>query len=171
MDLGVKDSERLQRIRSVLNHAKYPLLAAAVGLAILLFPTKPQEAAVSQPEPQAQEITEPTQSQMAAILSKIDGAGAVEVLLTFSNGGRTEYQTDLQTSVSGDKTEKRVSTVFRSGSQGEALVSSVTAPEYRGAVVVSRGADNPRVRLDLVKAVSSLTGLSSDKITVLKMKG
>ena len=38
-----------------------------------------------------------------------------------------------------------------------------------GVVVVCRGAENAKVRLDIIKAVSSYTGYSSDKITVLKM--
>ena len=43
-------------------------------------------------------------------------------------------------------------------------------PVYKGAVVVCEGADHASVKLNIVQAVSSLTGLGSDKITVLKMK-
>ena len=38
-----------------------------------------------------------------------------------------------------------------------------------GVVVVCRGADSARVRLDIITAVGSYTGFGSDKITVLKM--
>lgn len=38
-----------------------------------------------------------------------------------------------------------------------------------GVVVVCRGADNPTVRLNIIRAVISYTGFGSDKITVLKM--
>ena len=38
-----------------------------------------------------------------------------------------------------------------------------------GVVVVCRGAENPRIRLDIIRAVGSYTGFGSDKITVLKM--
>ena len=38
-----------------------------------------------------------------------------------------------------------------------------------GVVVVCRGAEDAKVRLDIIKAVSSYTGFGSDKITVLKM--
>ncbi len=37
-----------------------------------------------------------------------------------------------------------------------------------GVVVVCRGADNAKVRLDIIRAIGSYTGFSSDKITVLK---
>ena len=42
--------------------------------------------------------------------------------------------------------------------------------QYRGALIVCAGADSPQVRLDLVNAVAGLTGLSTDRITVVKMK-
>ena len=39
-----------------------------------------------------------------------------------------------------------------------------------GAVVVCRGADDPRVCLDVTNAVAAYTGLGCDRITVMKMK-
>ena len=38
-----------------------------------------------------------------------------------------------------------------------------------GVVVVCEGAANPKVRLDIICAVESYTGDSSDKITILRM--
>ena len=48
---------------------------------------------------------------------------------------------------------------------GEArLISS-----ENGVVISCEGANDPQVRLDIIRAVSSYTGFSSDKITILKM--
>ncbi|MGN0981859.1 MAG: hypothetical protein ACI4O0_03085 [Candidatus Limivicinus sp.] len=47
-------------------------------------------------------------------------------------------------------------------------VSQVLISE-NGVVVVCQGAENARVRLDIIRAVSSYTGFTSDKITILKM--
>lgn len=38
-----------------------------------------------------------------------------------------------------------------------------------GVVVVCTGAENARVKLEIIRAVSSYTGFTSDKITILKM--
>ena len=46
----------------------------------------------------------------------------------------------------------------------------VLSPTYLGAVIVCQGGDSPTVKLAIVEAVSNATGLSADKITVLKMK-
>ena len=39
-----------------------------------------------------------------------------------------------------------------------------------GAIIVCQGGDSPTVRLNIVEAVSNVTGIGSDRITVLKMK-
>ncbi len=44
----------------------------------------------------------------------------------------------------------------------------VISSEY-GAVIVCSGAENAKVRLEIIRAVNSYTGLPTDKITVLKM--
>ena len=50
------------------------------------------------------------------------------------------------------------------------LIRQIIPPVYRGAVVLCQGAENANIRLQIVEAVKSVTGLSSDHITVLKMK-
>lgn len=39
----------------------------------------------------------------------------------------------------------------------------------KGVVVVCEGAEDPKVQLQILRAITSYTGFSSDKITVLKM--
>lgn len=48
---------------------------------------------------------------------------------------------------------------------GEAMLIS----SENGVVISCEGANNAQVRLDIIRAVSSYTGFSSDKITILKM--
>ena len=50
------------------------------------------------------------------------------------------------------------------------LVQQILPPTYQGAVILCQGADSAAVRLALIEAVSNATGLSSDRISVLKMK-
>ena len=145
---------------------KYALLAMLVGLGILLLPGKKQEVT----EPEQPEIIENTDTQsderrMENILSAVEGAGAVRVMLTTRNSGVTEYQTDCDTTENQTSRNTRTQTVF-GGSDG-ALVKSVAAPQYLGALVVSEGAARKDVQLALVKAVCTLTGLGSNKVTVL----
>jgi hypothetical protein len=50
------------------------------------------------------------------------------------------------------------------------LIHQKNPPVYRGAVVLTQGADDPAVKLAIVDAVGKATGLGADKIAVLKMK-
>ena len=113
---------------------------------------------------------------MEAILSEIEGAGRVRVMLQYAAGEKSIFQTDseqeIRTSGDGKETRTAVETVLssrESGRDGPVVVQTVY-PTYRGAVIVAEGADVGTVKLDLVNAVSSLTGLGADKITVIKMK-
>ena len=50
------------------------------------------------------------------------------------------------------------------------LIKQVNPPKYLGALIVCQGADDPSVRLAVSQAVASVTGISTDRISVLKMK-
>lgn len=112
---------------------------------------------------------------MANLLSRIQGAGAVEVMLSLKSGEQIHYQTDTQLQTGGSTEEslrQEDNTVLYGTGSGtqSALVQQVTAPTYQGAIVVCQGADDPGVKLALVQAVASVTGLGTDQITVVKMR-
>lgn len=54
-------------------------------------------------------------------------------------------------------------------SRTEGVGSAQVLISDSGVVVVCRGAEDPKVRLDIIRAVGSYTGFGSDRITVLKM--
>jgi stage III sporulation protein AG len=105
---------------------------------------------------------------MEQILSRIQGAGTVKVLLSESRGKKVVYQTDQ--SGSGDNLRIETVIITDADRRQEGLRQTVLAPSYQGAIVVCQGADRAEVRLAIVEAVSDLTGLGADKISVLKMK-
>lgn len=143
---------------------QYILLVVLIGVLLMLIPPKPDGPAVISP---AEEIEEPDlEAELALILTQIVGVGKAEVLLTESSGSKTIYQTDLA------QNQMNVDTVIvMDGNRQETgLVKQVLPPVYKGAVVVCEGAGSASVQLSVVDAVKSVTGLSSDCITVLKMK-
>ena len=161
------DTEELKaKAGDFFRRYRFVLLILLVGLLLMWIPEKRE---VQAPVPQTKDLeTETTQEALAHILTKIQGAGKVEVLLTEFRGAETVYQTDTQQSADS----LRESTGLTSDAQREdhGLVRQVNPPEYLGAVIVCQGGDSPKVKLAIVEAVMSVTGLSSDKITVLKMK-
>ncbi len=166
-----------------LKQWRIPLLVLAVGLFLVLFPFGGKKEEPQQPKAeteaailQQESYVEQTERRLCEILSAIDGAGRVEVMLTVQGSDITYFQTDTDTSSSqnadGTSSSTQYKTVILSGSgeYDKAAVTKTEYPAFRGALIVSEGADNDAVRLALVNAVSSLLGLGTDKISVVKMK-
>lgn len=149
---------------------KYMLLVLLLGLALMALPGKQDDTQTDIPCEEPESIT--MGEQLEKILSEIDGVGKVKVLLTESRGAETLYHSDEDSTTSADSRSCRVETVIISGSdRGEyALVQRVDPPCYLGAIVVCQGADSPAVRLKVAEAVAGVTGIGTDRITVLKMK-
>ena len=168
-------AELQKRLRAGVSKFRIPLLIFAAGLLLMLLPTGTRSMRSSDTAAQTAQTPEltPPQAEMEAILSRIEGAGRVELMLTLRTSGASVYQTDTRTVTSGSGTTEECETVFgqTSGSGKEPVVQTTLAPQYQGALVVCDGADRASVRLAVVQAVASLTGLGSNQIAVVKMKG
>lgn len=113
-------------------------------------------------------------------LSKIRGAGRVEVMITYETGPEivTAMNTDLQensTQNSSGTTESssesmKPATVSRSGTN-EPIVLTERQPTIRGVIVIAEGAEDISVRMDLINAAKTVLGISLDRIEVFEMTG
>ena len=149
---------------SYIKKLQYFLIILAVGVVVMLIPS----AETEKEEPITPEISiqSDLEGELEEILSQISGVGKTEVLLTEFSGSETIYQSDSGHNLSGSDT-----VILTDGNRSQyGLVRQVLAPVYKGAVVVCKGADSASVRLAVVDAVMRATGLSSDCISVLKMK-
>lgn len=149
-----------------LKQYRYVVLLLMLGVLLMLLPKKQEtepEAPVSVPE-----SVDSLEEDLARILTRIRGAGRVEVLLTEYAGTETLYQTDADRTADSLREDTVVISDRERGESG--LVRQVIPPRYMGAVVVCQGGDNPAVKLSILEAVSRATGLKSNQISVLKMK-
>lgn len=145
------------------------ILAVCTGLLLLWIPGKEkQPAAVSQEAVMPQDL----ETSLRDILSKVHGAGKVEVLLTEKKGAEILYHTDVEVSRSENTEHKQSNTVMAQDSSRaeEGLIRQTNPPVLQGALIVCQGGDDPRVKLAIVEAVTRVTGLPSSCVSVLKMK-
>ena len=87
---------------------KFALLILAIGLFLMSF-----SGTKSPPEPSSEQVLtqdETLEHRLGSILSRIDGVGKVEVLLTEAGGKETIYQTDTNTSADGALRTETVTT-------------------------------------------------------------
>ena len=106
-------------------------------------------------------------------LRAIDGVGELRLMLTVDSSTKRELAQDTTAERSGSEDMKRKSETVvvgtGSGTQ-EVVVTNRVYPRYVGALVVCEGGGSAGVRLAVTQAVSALTALPSDKITVLQGK-
>lgn len=163
---------------------KIRLLVAAglIGMALLLFSEWPQSQP-EEPEVSTQEETDETkayaeqiESNLKRILSSVTQEEDLTVWVTLSSSSYEVYATeesrDEQTEGSesgGGQTRKQTSyLVLRDADGQEQVVKLKTvSPEICGVVVVSRYADDPILRENIIHAVTTSLQISSTQVCVV----
>lgn len=169
----------VKRIGAAAAKYKFVLLMVAAGVILMLMPSfgseKGQEGANPSATAETTYSLEQIQSSMENMLSEIDGVGQAKVMLTVSSGSQLVYQDDRDVSYSGsaaapeDYTSQTETVLLDRGSGlQEALQTQEIYPQYIGALVVCDGAGSASTVLKVKEAVSVLTGLGTDCISVVK---
>ncbi|MBO5413622.1 MAG: hypothetical protein J6A29_04995 [Clostridia bacterium] len=130
-------------------------------------------------------ITENTeydlQKELEDILSKMDGIGKVDVLITYSQTStvvpmysETESSTLTEETDSGGGTRKQESSnlnkeVITDG-DNKAITQTVILPKVEGAIVIAEGGGNATTKANIIQAVSAVTGLATYKVQVFEMQ-
>ncbi len=159
----------------ILRKYQYVLLVAAVGIALLLWPGPKETAETTAGQgDEAADLFQVGQMEekLERALSEVEGAGEVTVVLTLRDGPRQVVAQDGSATEGESQTVRETSTVLASKGSGaqEPVKLQEIGPVYQGALVVAQGGDSPQVRLALSEAVSALTGLGADKISICKGK-
>lgn len=162
-----------QTIIELLKKYRFAIIVLLAGILLMVFPYKEEASEILATV--SQETTNQDgslQDALEEILSEISGAGKVSVLLTQAAGEETLYQTNenISSDEGGNYSRRETVVISGSGREETGLIRQVKAPTYLGAVIVCQGADNASVRLAVVDAVRSATGLTTDRISVVKMK-
>lgn len=165
-------NKRGEKILSLVKKYKYVLVIVLIGITFMLIPNNKKETQT----PAAKQVLstkfeDPTE-KLCDILCQVQGAGKVRIYLTMEAGEKTVYQTDTDHTLNGDSQSLHYETVIivDENRVEHGIITQIRAPEYRGAIVVCQGADDPTVKLAIMDAVKNATGLGYDRIAVLKMK-
>lgn len=159
-------------IIDTLKKYKFVALILLVGLVLMLLPSGEENKSIENDRGTETFSLAETERRLESLLKNIQGVGQVNVMLTLKSGPTLELAEDSSTSLreSETKRESDVVTVSRGSGTEEVIVTHERYPVYQGAVVVCEGGGNSAVRLSVIDAVSVLTGLGSDKITVVQWK-
>jgi len=109
-------SQLRERAAQLLRKYRIPLLVFLLGVALALVPGKTKKTDAQQTTAASADTAfdlSATQKQLEALLSAIDGAGRVRLMLTLSSGEQIIYQTDSRTVTASGSTTQETQTVFR----------------------------------------------------------
>lgn len=140
------------------------------------------EPATQQPSVSQGVSLDSIEAKLKQTLSNIEGAGLVEVMITYESSAEivpaisvdTQTTTTTDNSADGSSTtnteNKQHEIVTISGSNGSsALVLREESPKVKGVLVIAEGADDIGVRLSLLSAVQTILNISPDQVDVYKM--
>lgn len=159
---------------------KYVLIVMVVGLLLLSFPSVKDKKSEADRSEYNEPSVEQTEKRLEKSLEECEGVGRVSVTLTLSSGSENIYaeeerkssrrQENGEVSDVNEEEDKKLKMISEGSGKESALLVKRLTPKYCGALVVCDGADNISVRSQITEAVMSLTGLSSDRISIIKMK-
>lgn len=162
------------------------ILIVIVILAIYFASAGKEQPIIETQEPSlaaAGQNEDSLEQKLKNILSRIEGAGEVEVMITYETGTEIvpAISVDTQTTTKTDTRDNGTSTTDSQNTQSEivtingsggssALVLKEKSPIVKGVIVVAKGADDITVKLNLLKAVQTILNVGSHQVDVYKMK-
>ena len=166
------------------------LILAGILLMVIAIPTeekRDREVTLEEREENVslneESYAESLERRLQNKLSKIEGAGRVEVMSTLENYGESVVEKDnadstsrrVQEGAEGRNTteetrEVHMETVYQDADRGkEPFVGSEKTPKIAGVLVVAQGADKTAVKQNISDAVMALFQIDVNRIKVVKM--
>lgn len=123
------------------------------------------------------------EDRLKSILSKIDGVGKVDVLISYSESSQivpmfNENIKETSTEEQDESGGKRVITendvqkdvIYQEDNgQKTPITQKTIMPKIEGTIITAEGASDINVKENIIQAVSAATGLASHKIQVFEM--
>lgn len=111
------------------------------------------------------------EDKLITIIGGIKGAGKVNVMISIDSSPELLVAENIEektvTTSSGTTTTKVTEPIIvKNNGEDSPLILKETLPSINGVIVVSSGANDTKVRLDIINAVSMALGINLNKIEV-----
>lgn len=139
------------------------LIILIIGVVIML-------SAAGRSKPQSVTVTDAgkEEAQLSRILSGIDGAGKVSVMVTYYGTAEKDIAYETKTNSSdGTKSSEDKKAVM---SDGTPMVVKETYPKVKGVIVTAQGADNAAVKRKLTEAVTAALDVPEYRVCICRSK-
>lgn len=158
---------------------KILIFGAAVVIVLLLLSSvthgtkNASSTNVTETSEDASELEERLEQRLEELLGKIEGVGAVSVMVTLDRSSQTLFEkdekTELNTKSESDGSSEnaaRETEIVLAGSGKEPLRIGVVQPKVRGAAVVCGGANDPVIREKVANTVAKALNIGISRVYV-----
>lgn len=180
-NLNEKDKKKIHLLLS---------LAVVCGIALIamsgLMPDKEESKVSKESKDANQEIAQDSskiasdsslESKLKSILSQIEGAGELDVMITFEsseeiqpayNSNSTTEKTEEKDAQGGERTVTTATEnkTMITGGSSDPIVIKTTEPKIKGVIVVSSGASDQTVKQNLYSAVQTALQISGHQVEI-----
>ncbi len=169
----------LKKLFGQIKNTKVLCVIFILGIALLMLPGGSKKNSENSNVKTTDDFTsyqKELEEDLCKIISKIKGVGKVDVMIILEDTGNTYFAKDeSQNTVNndGETSKNRNSTHVlkkESSNSEEALITKKTYPEISGVLICAKGADDPQIKNNIIKASRALLGVKSNRIEVLERK-
>lgn len=109
-------------------------------------------------------------TELTELLSSIDGVGECRVMITLRNTSESVYAKNSDSSSSDNSKSNSDEYVIYDSENGDSpILLKENFPDVEGVAIVCSGGDNIAVKEKVIKCVSALFNISSNRISVTKL--
>lgn len=179
-----KPPKFIEKIKNIKNFEIYIAVIFVLIILLIYFSSSfscssPKKPSKEDSYKSAYDYCQQVENKLRKILSTIKNAGRVDVMITFESTPErviayiTNSSTNTSTDGNGGYNEHTNNTstpqiIYVDGDQIPLILKEIS-PKVTGVLVVAEGADDVKVKLDIINAVSVVLDVSPDKIKVLTM--
>ena len=172
---GIKLFEKLKNIK----HIEVIILVIFIAVLLLIYSStfsNNKDNEITTTALTTEEYANYLENKLVNVLSHINGAGQVSVMVTLSCGVEYVYATNTEevvteSVVSGTTTTKTTTIeeiiMVSVAGKSSPLILKENLPKVSGVIIVSSGARDLSVRLELQKAVEALLDIKGECIEIL----
>jgi len=167
----------VQKLKTV-KHIEIIIGVVAICVIVLIYTgvsgsqSKRQDAGMANAPQTSQDssVFGGIEAKLASALSRINGAGKTEVVITFSGSPELVTANTINRHTSSTGTSSTITeTISPIMLGGNPVILKEVMPAVVGVLVVAEGADNIKVRLELLRAVQTVLGVSPDIVQISAM--
>jgi stage III sporulation protein AG len=174
-------------IANIKKHGTLLIIGALALAGLLLLSSFFSDTNNNSPTPSdntdnnTEEFVKNTENRLKNLLEQIEGIGKCDIMITLESGFEYVYAIENNTNEnetydknnSSEKTQKSADTeevykTIRDGSNEKPIIIKELNPVIRGVAVVCQGGGSTGVKSAIIEMLSTVLGISGDKISISK---